>query len=114
MFDSLSQIVSDLSAVKTIFGIGTVSGIALSAVGIAPKVGVGRSIVLALKSTLSFISTASARKVDMKLLSEELTTLSSGRYILVTGGKGFGKSCLIQTALHRKFGVIFTSASSTA
>jgi len=33
-------------------------------------------------------------------------------YILVTGGKGLGKSCLIQTTLHRKFGVIFTSTQS--
>jgi putative protein kinase ArgK-like GTPase of G3E family len=113
MFDSLSQILSNLSDVKAILGIGTASGIALSAVGIAPKVGVGRSLILALKSTLSFKSTPSARKVDMKILSQNLNTLSDGTYILVTGGKGFGKSCLIQTALHRKFGVIFTTASSS-
>jgi hypothetical protein len=111
MFDSLSQILSNLSDVKTILGIGTASGIALSAVGIAPKVGVGRSIILALKPTLSFMSTPSSRKVDIKILSQKVATLSGGRYILVTGGKGFGKSCLIQAALHRKFGVIFTSAS---
>jgi len=113
MLETFSQILSNLSDVKTILGIGTASGIVLSAVGITPKVGVGRSIILALKPTISFLSTPSARKVDMKILTENIATLSDGRYILVTGGKGLGKSCLIQTTLHRKFGVIFTSASSS-
>jgi hypothetical protein len=111
MIESLSQKMSNLSDLKTILGIGTTSGIVLTAFGIAPKVGVGRSIVLALKPILSFLPNSSVRKKDMKILSQKLATLSGGRYVVVTGGKGFGKSCLIQTALHRKFGVIFTTAS---
>jgi hypothetical protein len=98
---------------KTLLGIGA-TGIVLSVAGIAPKVGVGRSIILALNSTLSSLSTPSARKLDMTVLCRKIDSLSRGQYVLVTGGKGFGKSCLIETALHRKLGVIFTTARSFA
>jgi predicted AAA+ superfamily ATPase len=57
------------------------------------------------------LSTSSVRNVEIKVLSQQIATLKGGAYVLVSGGKGFGKSCLIQTALHRKLGVIYTTAS---
>jgi hypothetical protein len=111
MTENFSQFLSNIVDMKTKLGIGA-SGIGLSVAGIAPKVGVDRSIILALNSTLSILSTSPARKFDMVILCRKLNALSRGQYILVTGGKGFGKSCLIETILHRKFGVIYATASS--
>jgi hypothetical protein len=111
MTDNFSQFLSNIADMKTLLGIGA-SGIVLSVAGIAPKVGVGRSTILALKSTFSSLSTSSARKLDMSVLCRKIGSLSHGQYILVTGDKGLGKSCLIETALHRKFAVIYIRASS--
>jgi len=78
----------------------------LTASAIAPKVGVGRSINLALRSFFSSLPTKSVRDTDLIKFRDEISMLAYGRYLVVTGEKGVGKSCLIQTALHRKHGVV--------
>ena len=110
MIELGSQILSSIANMKTMLGIGF-SGVALSGMGFVPKIGFGRSIVLGLKPLLYSISTVSSRKDEIGILTKKFKNLTAEKYILVTGAKGIGKSCLIRTALHRHFGVVFINVS---
>jgi len=108
---SLSNIVSTLSDAKFLL-VGATAA-TLTAATIAPKVGVGRSINLALRSTFfSSLPTKSARETHLRILLNQISVLDAGSYIVITGEQGVGKSCLIQTALYRKFGVVNISVES--
>jgi hypothetical protein len=54
----------------------------------------------------------SDRKAEIDDLLRNLDTLEKGQYIVVMGGKGNGKSCLIQTALENMRGVVNVSVSA--
>ena len=102
---SFTEIISNIANVKTILGVGGLVG--LSITGILPKVGFGRAITLGLHSKLfSPSKSKSVRKLQIQRLSEDLSSLLRGQYILVTGAKGVGKSCMIDTALLGKCGVV--------
>lgn len=104
--NSLTETISNVANVKTILGIGGFFG--LVATGALPRIGFGRAINLGLQSKLfpSF-RTKSVRKQDIQKMSDALSTLSDGEYIVITGAKGVGKTCMIGTALSGKLGVVF-------
>jgi hypothetical protein len=107
MFEYLQDLISTASNLKTLLAIGSISGgVALTSAGAVPKIGLGRSISLAVKSVLQTASPESVRKVEMASLLAELNAHQKGRYIVITGGKGYGKSCLIDSTLSRRFGVV--------
>lgn len=95
---------------KTLTSIGA-SGLVLSSGGLLPKVGIGRAMTLALRPLFSSLDSKSVRIKEINALRRSLKLLSKGRYIVVTGGKGYGKSCLINTVVHRNFGVVNISVS---
>jgi hypothetical protein len=97
---------SDIADIKTILGGITAGSLILTSAGLVPKVGLVRAFVLGWKSIFSFPNTISVRQNDIKNLYKSISTLSRGNYIVVTGGKGFGKTCLVQTVLRFQFGVI--------
>jgi hypothetical protein len=99
-----------LSNAKALLGIGAAVTI-MSSTGVVPKVGVGRAFVLAWSPVFSSLPTRCIRNFDIKKLQNTLDSLAGGSYMVVTGGKGFGKSCMIQTALHRRLGVINVGVS---
>jgi len=105
------DIVSLCAESKAILGIGA-SGLALvSAAGAMPRIGIGRALTLGWRSYLKVTYPLSVRKSEIKQLNDSILWMEKGRYITVTGGKGNGKTCLIDTTLNRHLGVVKISVS---
>lgn len=110
---SVKDIVSLVADSKAILSVG-VGGLALisgSVAGVIPRVGPVRALSLGFKSYFKTTYPLSVRKSDINQLSDSLLWMEKGEYITVTGGKGIGKSCLIDTTLNRQFGVVKISVS---
>jgi hypothetical protein len=112
MFDwdwsKVKENISAMDDIKSIIGVG--SGIAILS-GLTPRVGLLRSLTIGLRSYFKKTYPISVRTAEIKGLLDSVNSLSKGRYIVVTGGKGYGKSCLIDTSLNRHVGVIKISVS---
>ena len=109
--DSVNSFFDHILNPKALIGLGTGAAV-ISASGIAPKVGLGRAVVLAFRTAFSSQSIQSARTSEIQNLLKQVNKLSHDRYIVVTGGKGMGKSTLIKSALNRHLGVVEISVSS--
>ena len=89
-----------------------VGGLALvSAVGIIPRVGFMRALTLGYSSYFKTSYPLSVRKPEIKKLNDLVLQMERGSYIIVTGGNGNGKSCLINTTFNRQHGVVKISVS---
>ena len=100
----LNETVSVIANSKAILGAG---GLALiSATGAVPRLGFGRALTLGWGSYFRTTHPLSIRKAEILRLNESILSMKQGSYITVIGGKGNGKSCLIDTALNRNFGVV--------
>ena len=106
---SLKDIASFVADSKAILGVGA-GGLALVA-GFIPRVGLVRALSLGFKSYFKTTYPLSVRKSEIKQLNESILRMKKGSYIAVTGGKGNGKTCLIDTALNRHLGVVKISVS---
>ena len=108
---SLKDIVSLVADSKAILGVGA-GGLALvSVAGVIPRVGFVRALTLGYKSYFKTTHPLSVRKSEIQCLNSFIHWLEKGSYIIVTGGKGYGKSCLIDTTLNRHLGVVKISVS---
>jgi len=111
---SVEDIVSLVADSKAILGLGA-GGLALGSVaGLIPRVGLGRALWIGVKSHFKTNYPLSVRQVEIKQLSDSILWMEKGDYITVTGGKGIGKTCLIDTTLNRHFGVVKISTKSGA
>ena len=111
--ESVKDFVSLVADSKATLGIGA-GGLALvsgSIAGVIPRVGLVRALSLGFKSYFKTTYPLSVRKSDINQLSDSLLWMEKGDYITVTGGKGIGKSCLIDTTLNRHLGVVKISVS---
>jgi hypothetical protein len=86
-------------------GIGA-GAVVLLSIGVIPRVGLIRAITLGWKSYFKTVHPLSARSGDVKRLREAADSMRKGSYISVVEPDGSGKSCLVDTALHRHFGVV--------
>ena len=105
--------VSLVSDSEAILGLGA-GGLALvtgSVVGFIPRVGLGRALSLGFKSYFMTTYPLSVRKSEIKQLNDSILGMKRGSYIVVIGGKGNGKTCLIDTTLNRHLGVVSISVS---
>ena len=85
----------------------------LAAVSTGPAV--GRALALALRSRLARApSPQSARAADVLALRDTLASTSPGRYVVVQGPKGVGKTCVVETALQRTCGVVVVEVAPGA
>ena len=109
-FESVKDIVS-LAADSKALLVGGGSLLLGSAAGVVPRVGLGRALSLGFRSYFKTSHPLSVRASEIKRLSDSLLRMKRGMYIIVTGGKGNGKTCLIDTALNRQFGVVNFSVS---
>ena len=108
--DKLTNFVAFTADIKAI--IAGAGGLALiSAAGVIPRVGFGRAITLGWRSYFKTTSPLSVRKSEIQQLNDSILCIRKGSYITVIGGKGNGKSCLIDTTLNRHFGVVKISVS---
>jgi len=108
---SVKDIVSLVADSKAILGVGA-GGLALGSVaGVIPRVGLVRALSLGVKSYFKTTYPLSVRKSEIKQLSDSILWMEKGSYITVTGGKGNGKTCLIDTTLNHHLGVVKISVS---
>ena len=108
---SLKVIISLAAESKALLGIGASSLAVVSVAGAMPRVGLGRALTLGWKSYFETSYPLSIRKFEAKMLDRSILSLKKGSYIVVTGGKGNGKTCLIDTTLNRHHGVVKISVS---
>ena len=110
-FGSVKDIASLVADSKAILGVGA-GGLALvSAAGVIPRVGLVRALSLGFKSYFKTTYPSSVRASEIKQLNDSILRMKKGSYITVTGGKGNGKTCLIDTTLNRHLGVVKISVS---
>ena len=109
--ESVKDIVKLVADSKAILGVGA-GGLALGSVaGFIPRVGLVRALSLGFKSYLKTTYPLSVRASEIKQLNDSILRMKKGSYITVTGGKGNGKTCLIDTTLNRHLGVVKISVS---
>ena len=101
------SLVSDNKAIGAC-GLALVSG---SIAGVIPRVGLVRALSLGFKSYFTTTYPLSVRKSEIKQLNDMILRLKNGSYIIVTGEKGNGKTCLINTTLNHHHGVVKISVS---
>ena len=106
---SVKDIVSFVADSKAILGAGGI--LAVSAAGVIPRVGLVRALSLGYKSYFKTTYPLSVRESEIKHLNNSILLLKKGSYITVTGGKGNGKTCLINTTLNHHLGVVKISVS---
>eukprot|EP01036_Dinobryon_divergens_P036237 gene36237-47134_t len=114
--ESVKDIVSLVADSKAILGVGA-GGLALvsgSIAGVIPRVGLVRALSLGFKSYFKTTYPLSVRASEIKQLNDSILRMKKGSYITVTGGKGNGKTCLIDTTLNRHLGVVKISTKSGA
>jgi uncharacterized protein YunC (DUF1805 family) len=80
----------------------------LSLAGLAPRVGPGRALWIAFRSRFAFETLPeSIRDVEVKQIRHLISEKKFGqRYLVITGDKGVGKSCLLSTSTNNTCGVI--------
>jgi hypothetical protein len=105
---SFKDVVSWAFDANIILGVGTLA--LVSAAGL-PLVGPGRALTLGWRSYFKSTHPMSVRSSDVNELKYFLVRMKRGSFITYTGGKGLGKSCLIDTALNRLVGVVKISVS---
>ena len=100
----LEQVANAATVIGTFAAVSAGPAVGL---GLVPRAGPGRALALALRSRLARApSPQSARAADVLALRETLASTSQGRYVVVQGPKGVGKSCVVETALQRTCGVV--------
>ena len=107
----MKDIVSLVADSKAILGLEAGGLVLGSFAGVIPPVGLGRALSLGFKSYFRTTYPLSVRQVEIKQLNDSILWMEKGDYITVTGGKGIGKTCLIDTTLNRHFGVVKISVS---
>lgn len=65
-----------------------------------------RALSIGWKSYFKKTSPQSFRGEEVQKLRDKIQNMRIGSYIAVIGSKGDGKSCLIDTALRRQYGVV--------
>ena len=89
--------------IQAITGTGVI--LSLPFTGLIPRIGPGRAAWIALRSRLiSSKNPQSIRTADIKRLTEAIqSNCFAQKYIVVTGPKGVGKSCLVDTVTNSTF-----------
>jgi hypothetical protein len=109
MFQTIMDLIGTAANLKTVIGLGGTGFTVLSNLGALPKVGCGRAVILNFQSKFRSTSPYSVRAKEIKFLRSKLESFGRGRYLVVTGGKGLGKTCLIDSVLNRYGGVVTIS-----
>ena len=107
--EKIAEYLSMASDFKSILGIGA-GLMTLSLLEVTPRVGFGRALRLGFRRIISDrfqgASPQSVRTDEIAYLKDRIKILDSGQYIVVTGGKGVGKTCMIDTTIQNEFGAV--------
>jgi hypothetical protein len=87
-----------VSVFKEFLPLIAVGGTVFSAAGLIPRIGPGRALWIALRSRFALKpNPESLRSSDIDLLRSMIANKDMGQsYVVVTGEKGVGKTCLMQ------------------
>jgi hypothetical protein len=102
---------SILTSLKALAGLGAVAGAGIVAAGHVPRAGPLRAVGLALLPKFRPLMQESRRRDSIDAIRKNIETTKFGEYIVVTGSKGVGKSTAIDTAIHRRCGVVHVNVS---
>jgi hypothetical protein len=108
---SLKDIISFVTESKAFLEIGASTLAVVSVAGAMPRVGVVRAFTLGWRSYYKTSCPLSIRKSEVKMLDNLTLWMEKGSYIVVTGGNGNGKICLVDTALNHHHGVVKISVN---
>jgi hypothetical protein len=100
------------SIVKEFIPLLTAGGVSVSAAGLIPRIGPGRAVWIALRSRFAFKPVPeSIRLAEINQLKRKIADKDFRQgYLAVTGEKGVGKSCLLNTVTSKSAGVIKVKA----
>jgi hypothetical protein len=100
------------SVFKEFLPLLTAGSVVVSAAGLLPRIGPGRAVWIALRSRFAFKPVPeSLRSAEIQLLRSSLAKKDFGQsYLVVTGEKGVGKTCLLNTVTSKTAGVITVGA----
>jgi hypothetical protein len=98
--------------VKEFIPLLAAGGVVVSAAGLIPRFGPGRAVWIALRSRFADKPVPeSLRLAEINLLKRKLADKDFGQgYLVVTGEKAVGKSCLLNTVTSKTAGVISVEA----
>ena len=98
--ETLSHVVSIVASLAVI------AAPSAAALGLAARFGPMRAIVLALSTRFRRAQDVSQRANEVRTLRSMLSTVRKDQYVVVSGPKGVGKTCLVDTALQYTVGVV--------
>jgi hypothetical protein len=99
--ESLSQVVPIIASLAAI-----AAPPAAALAGLVPRLGPMRAIVLALSTRFRRAQDVSQRVDDVRTLHSMLSSVQKAQYVIVSGPKGVGKTCLVDTTLQYTVGVV--------
>jgi hypothetical protein len=102
-----------LEFVKTVWPIVVPTTALLSLTGLVPRIGPGRAVWIAFRSRFAPKKIPeSIIDVELRQLRKSISEKKFGQsYLVVTGDKGVGKSCLLSTSTNKTCGIINVKAS---
>jgi hypothetical protein len=97
-----------LEFAKTIWPIVVPTTALLSLTGLVPRIGPGRAVWIAFRSRFAPKKLPeSIRDVELRQIRKSISQKNFGQgYLVVTGDKGIGKSCLLSTCTNKTCGII--------
>ena len=97
-----------LEFVKTVWPIVVPTTAILSLTGLVPRIGPGRAVWIAFRSRVaSKRLPESIRDVELRQIRKSISEKNFGQgYLVITGDKGVGKSCLLSTSTNNTCGII--------
>ena len=97
-----------LEFVKTVWPIVVPTTAILSLTGLVPRLGPGRAVWIAFRSRVaSKRLPESIRDVELRQIRKSISEKNFGQgYLVVTGDKGVGKSCLLSISTNKTCGII--------
>jgi Cdc6-like AAA superfamily ATPase len=100
------------SVFKEFIPLITAGGAVVTAAGLIPRIGPGRAVWIALRSRFAFKPVPeSLRSAEINLLKSRIADNDFGQgYLVITGEKGVGKTCLLNTVTSKTAGVIKVKA----
>ena len=114
MLEPALQLATSIASLTSVRA-SAAAAMSLAATGLAPRLGPGRAIALAARSRFSAEGTRpSQRSSEVTHLRTMTANAAADHYCVVVGPKGVGKTCIVDTATSRTWGVVRVDANAGA
>jgi hypothetical protein len=97
-----------LEFIKIVLPIAVPTTALLSSTGLVPRIGPGRAVWIAFRSRFARKKLPeSIRDVELRQIRISISEKNIGQgYLVITGDKGVGKSCVLSTSTNKSCGII--------